>query len=115
MKTLEELYNEVVANDELKAQLAKVADGEGLAAFAAANGVETTAEEALAFLEGKSRASELSPDELDAAAGGKDVNVKEAAHSAFTLGVSCAIVAIKSAVTGNVGTAIKEVKMLCDK
>ena len=70
MKTLKELYTEIMASDELKAQLAKVTDGEGLAAFAAANGVEATAEECLAFLAEKSRSRELSADDLDAAAGG---------------------------------------------
>ena len=70
MKTLEELYSEVMASDELKAQFTQLADGEGLAAFAAAHGVEATAEECLAFVAGKSRGRELSADDLDAASGG---------------------------------------------
>ena len=80
--TIEELYNEVTASDELKAQLAKVTDDEDLAAFAAANGVEATAEECLAFLAEKSRSHELSADDLDSAAGGKGSNAQQEAANA---------------------------------
>ena len=114
MKTLEELYGEVMASDELRAQLAMVTDGEGLAAFAAANGVETTAEDALVFLAGKSSSRELSADELDAAAGGKGANGTEAAISVFTVGVGCALYAAISAADGNCGTAVIGNAMLCD-
>ena len=114
MKTLEELYGEVMASDELKAQLAEVTDGEGLAAFAAANGVETTAEDALVFLAGKSSPSrELSADELDAAAGGKETTGQEAWISVVSVGVGCAVYAAVSAATGDCGTAIEGKGVLC--
>lgn len=52
MKTLQELFNEIKASDELKAQLAEEVKNDTVVDFAKANGVETTSDEISAFVEG---------------------------------------------------------------
>ena len=51
MKTVDELYYEVVANEELKAAFAAAAKENKLAEFLKAQGCDATAEEAAEFLE----------------------------------------------------------------
>ena len=69
MKTLQELYDEVMASDELKAAFAEAAKGGKAEEFLKARGCEATAEELTAFLKGQST-KELSDEELDNVAGG---------------------------------------------
>ena len=70
MKTVDELYYEVVANEELKAAFAAAAKENKLAEFLKAQGCDATAEEAAEFLEARQSAEgELSDDELDAVCG----------------------------------------------
>lgn len=71
MKTMQELYNEVMADKELKAQFVEAANAGKLEAFLKEHGCEATAEEVKAFLEAKANEdAPLSFDELENAAGG---------------------------------------------
>ena len=66
MKTLETLYQEVLASDELKKGLAEAAKTpEGLKAWICAQGCEATLEQVQAFLKEKQeKTGELTDDEL---------------------------------------------------
>ncbi|MBR5088797.1 MAG: Nif11-like leader peptide family RiPP precursor [Ruminiclostridium sp.] len=101
MKTLQELYSEITKSDELKKQFTEAAKNNTVVDFAKSNGVETTMDEIQAFLEEKQKdEKELSPEELENAAGGtcnKETGL-EITMSIFTVGVSCAGNAIASAV-----------------
>ncbi|MBR5091517.1 MAG: hypothetical protein IK093_19010 [Ruminiclostridium sp.] len=75
MKTLQELYSEIIKNDELKKQFTEAAKSGTTVDFAKANGVETTMDEIKGFLEGVHKADgELDPSELENAAGGTCVS-----------------------------------------
>ena len=97
MKTLQELYKEIIASEELKAAFTEAAKGGKVTEFLKAQGVDATAEEVTAFL--KSQTGELSDEELDNAAGGgcNAATGCEAALSVLTVGVGCAFGAIYSA------------------
>ena len=71
MKTLQELYNEITASDELKKAFAQSAKDNNVAGFAKEHGVDTTLDEINAFLDELSKSDkELTKDELENAAGG---------------------------------------------
>ena len=72
MKTLEALYQEVLASEEKKKELAQAAqDEKNLENWIRAQGCDATLEQVQAFLKEKqSKTGELSDDELSAAAGG---------------------------------------------
>ncbi len=53
MKTLEELYQEVLSSDELKNAFAEAMQKNSMEIFLKANGCEATSEELEAFLRGK--------------------------------------------------------------
>lgn len=74
MKTLEELYAEVMASEEKRLGFLKIAEDQAaLEGFLKDNGCEASYEELVAFLKEKtSGAKELSDDELEAVAGGKN-------------------------------------------
>ena len=97
MKTIQELYDEVMASDELKAELVRVAsDGkqEQLEAFLKAHGCGATLEEVAAFLKAKSEEdAPLSLNELDNAAGGEcNKNTRnEAIYSTLTFMMGCLV------------------------
>ena len=69
MKTLQELYDEIMVSDELKAAFAEAAKGGKAEEFLKAQGCEATAEELTAFLKGRT-SDELSDEELNNVAGG---------------------------------------------
>lgn len=70
MKTIEELYNEIRGNEELKKAFSLALKENRIEEFAKAHGCEATAADAMAFLKGlKSR--ELSEDDMEKVAGGK--------------------------------------------
>ncbi len=72
MKTLYELYNEVVASEELQNEILSMESLEELVTFAAKHGCDTTLDDIEAFLEEKQKAfGELSEEELEQVAGGK--------------------------------------------
>ena len=71
MKTIEELYSEVMASDELKKEFCSIKPEE-VEDFAKKHGCNATFDEIKAFLNAKSTASgELSDDEIEQVAGGK--------------------------------------------
>ena len=103
MKTLKELYNEIITNDELKkAFVAAAQSEEAIVAFAKEHGVDTTLEEIKAFLKEQTLGEnkELAPEEMENAAGGtcNKRTDKERQFSIFTIGVGCAFQALISAV-----------------
>ena len=114
MKTLQELYKEIINSDELKIAFTEAAKAGKALEFIKAQGCETTEEELKAFLSKQS--GELSDDELDNAAGGTCNNetTGETLISIFVFpGVSCAIMAATSAAAGHVGQETPEEGRLC--
>ena len=114
MKTLNELYAEVMNSEELKNEFLTLKTPEDIVAFAAKHGCTATLDEIKAFFEEKAQAvGELSEDELTQVAGGKGANGLEATYSALTFGIACVVHTIESAVRGRCGTGIKGKAMLC--
>ena len=71
MKTIQELYSEIMGSQELKAQFIEASSTGKQAEFLKEHDCEATAEEVLAFLEAKQNEdAPLSFDELENAAGG---------------------------------------------
>ena len=73
MKTLQELYEEVKASDDLKRALAEAVKAGNVTEFLKAHGCDATADELKEFVAGKAaqdRKLKLDDDELDVAAGG---------------------------------------------
>lgn len=71
MKTLNELYGEVMGNEELKAAFMVAINEKKVGEFLKAHGCEVSKEEMIAFAKMRHSANvELSDDELDAAVGG---------------------------------------------
>ena len=113
MKTLEELYSEVIASDELKKEFCSL-KSEEVENFAEKHGCKATLDEIKAFLTEKSaKSGELSDDEIAQVAGGKGMDIGEAITSVFTLGTICAVLAGISSKVGKCGTDIKDDRMLC--
>ena len=116
MKTVQELYNEVMSNKELKAELVEAAKTGRFPEFLKEHGCDASLEEVAAFL--KEKANEDSPlsfDELGNAAGGA-CNLKtgvETTVSVVFVGVGCAIFAAASAAQGHVGQKKDEEGRLC--
>ena len=112
MKTLQELYNEIIASEELKAAFAEAAKNGKAMDFLKAQGCEVTAEELAAFL--KSKTGELSDEELDNVAGGKcSKRSVDVLVSIRGWGVACAIIATVSAIMGETGSSSKDESALC--
>ncbi len=106
MKTLQELYDEMLAGDELKNAVVEAAKAGKLADLLKEQGCEATEEEFAAFL-GEKAKQELSDAELDEAAGGGEDDAKIAVAVGFsiiTLGVACATMAAYSAATNSLST-----------
>ena len=116
MKTLQEMYDEIIASDEQKAAFAEASKNGKTLEFLKENGCETTAEELEAFLteQREKLSGQLTDEELENVAGGKckgrsvDVLV-----SIRGWGVACAIVATISAATGKTGSSRKDQSALC--
>ena len=113
MKTVQELYNEVIASEELKKEFLALKPEE-VQIFAAKHGCDATVDEIRSFLTENRTSGELSDDELDQVAGGKGFNSYEALLSGLSVGIACAVSAAVSAVMGDSGTAIKGDAMLCE-
>ena len=106
MKTIQELYSEIMASQELKAQFIEAAKAGKQEEFLKTHGCEATLEEVKTFLEAKQNEdAPLSFDELENAAGGtcNGRTMMEGLASVFTVGTICGIVAAVSAGTGHVG------------
>ena len=102
MKTIQELYIEVMADQELKEKFIEAANAGKTEEFLKEHGCEATMEELNAFLKAKAEEdAPLSMDELDNAAGGDCATAKEEiCMSLITFGVKCVIEAVKSAKKG---------------
>ena len=100
MKTLQELYGEVIASDKLKKEFAEAAKSGKTEDFLKANGCEVSEEDLVAFLKDRS-GKELTDEELDNAAGGtcNENTALEAVYSTFSAGVLCLLLAALSAAT----------------
>ena len=99
MKTLQELYVEVMNSDALKTEFLALTTPEEIVAFAEKNGCPAALEEIKTFLEERAAATgELSDEELAQVAGGKSDSIEEEEVSIYSLGVGCAIRAIISAI-----------------
>ena len=117
MKTLQELYSEITANDELKKAFVEAAKDNKIVEFAKDHGVETTIDEIKAFLEERAnQEKELSPAELENAAGGT-CNENTAMETAISVlgGVGCAIYAGISAANGYTGQKYEIDGRLCNE
>ena len=95
MKTLNELYTEVIASDALKAEFLALKTPEEIVAFAKKHGCDATLDDIKAFFEEKQKAAgELSEAELEQVAGGKSTTIGGVAtdlfFSAATVGIWCA-------------------------
>ena len=100
MATLEEVYQQVLADDGERAAFAEAAKAGTVQAFAAERGCEATEQEVVNFLkELCAHEGELSEAELEGVAGGCATD--EALVSTFTLGTACAVSAAISATTGH--------------
>lgn len=114
MKTIEELYNEVMASDELKKEFLALKPEE-IEGFAEKHGCKATLDEIKAYISAKNSAQgEVSDDELEQVAGGKGIDQDEGVISVITAGIGCVAKVIQSLIEGDVGTAIEGDKMLCD-
>ncbi len=102
MKSIQELYSEVMESQELKEQFIEAAKAGKQEAFLKEHGCEATLEDVKAFLEAKQQEdAPLSFDELENAAGGEcNRNTgKETVISVLSVGLGCALEVIIS-VTG---------------
>ena len=98
MKTIQELYNEIMASQELKAQFIEAAKAGKQEEFLKAHGCEATLQEVQAFLEAKQNEdAPLSFDELENAAGGECNNKTKLEVLASITVIGCGIAAIVSA------------------
>ena len=117
MKTIQELYNEVMANEELKAQFIEAAKAGRQEEFLKEHGCDATAAEVSAFLDAKANEdAPLSFDELENAAGGEcnDTTGRELATSFVSLGIACAVEAAVSAAKGHNGQRNAEEGRICN-
>ncbi len=115
MKTLQELYNEIIGSEELKKAYLEATKGDKIAEFLKAQGCEAKVEEIKAFLKERGD-QELSDAELDSVAGGGcNMNTKlETILSVSTVGVGCATLALHSVRVGHTGQQTKNEGRLCN-
>ena len=117
MKTIQELYNEIMASQELKAQFIEAAKAGKQEEFLKKHGCEATLEDVKAFLEARqNKDAPLSVDELENAAGGCSPEMEGIASMA-SAGLACAAWAIASAAMKNhhVGRNNESEGRLCNK
>ena len=119
MKTVQELYREIMTSEELKKQAIEAAKAGRMEAFLKEHGCEATMEEVAAFL--KENANEdkpLSLDELENAAGGEcnhETGKEVGASIIGFFGLYCAVATIISAVSGRVGQQNDKEGRLCNE
>ncbi len=106
MKTLQELYTEIIGSEELKKAFSEAAKDGKVTDFLMAHGCEATVEEIKVFLKEKS-SQPLSEEELDSVAGGgcDKPTYTQGVEIAVSIGmvIICAGFAIASAVEGHNG------------
>ncbi len=103
--TLQEMYDKVTASEELKKSFAEAAqDKEKLKEWLTANGSSATVEQVGEFLKAKQASGELSDDELEKVAGGK--NCDKVVMSVTSLGMLCAFTAAASELSSSAGECL---------
>lgn len=118
MKTVRELYHEVMNSDELKAQFIEAASAGKQEDFLKEHGCEATLEEVAGFLKAKSEEdTSLSMDELENSAGGKcnKYTMVESFTSVMSAGIACAILSVTSAAIGHVGQKNDDEARTCNE
>ena len=120
MKTLQELYNEVIASEELKKEFLEAGKNGKAEEFIKAHGCDATLDEIKAFLENLTKTDKkLSAEELENVAGGgcNEKTLVETGCSIFSVGTFCAFGAIISAIgeTTHVGRESEEEGRLCNE
>lgn len=94
MKTIEELYTELLTSEDKKKELAKALKENKVEDFLKANDCKATVEEAIAFMKEKNKAQgEISDAELDNISGGNAACDAAASvgMSIVSIGISCAV------------------------
>ena len=119
MKTIQELYDEVLANQELKEKLVAAMKAGKQEEFLKDCGCGATVEEVAAFLWEKAREdAPISLDELDNASGGGCMytmnTTEETFLSVLSIGLGCAARAAISAAKGHVGMQEGDSGRLCN-
>ena len=107
MKTIQELYSEVMNNQELKEKFIEAAKAGKQETFLKEHGCDATLEEVAAFLKAKSEEdAPLSVDELENSAGGSCTAKTggETAVSILTLGAGCVVWMVVSVGGDKAGT-----------
>ena len=120
MKTLQELYNEVIQSDELKKEYLEAVKNKNVMEFLKSHSCEATAEDFKTFVIEQTKANadkELSVDELENVAGGgcNSTTGAETNWSIYTFGFGCAYDAIMSAINGHVGQSSDSEGRLCSE
>ncbi len=101
--TLQELYDKVMASEELKKSFAEAAQDKGkLEAWLKANGSNATVAEVGEFLKAQQTSGEVSDDELESVAGG-NLSVDVTLISVCTVGIGCPIIAVQSEAYSSAG------------
>ena len=111
MKTLQELYNEVIASEELKKEFLEAGKNGKAEEFIKNHGCDATADEIKAFLENLTKSDkELSTDELENVAGGtcNDATAYETVFSVLTIAIGCATTVAVSGVKMILGEILND-------
>ena len=114
MKSLQDLYKEIINSDELKKAFTEAAKTGKVLEFIKAQGCETTEEELKDFL--SKQTGELSDEELDNAAGGgcNETTATETASSVLIAGILCADLASGSSKDEKAGQQYKWEGRICN-
>ena len=111
MKTIQELYSEVLKSEELKKAFSEAVQSKTVEGFLKSHDCEASMEDVAAFLkEQQAKTGELADNELDNVSGG--CNGEEALVSILSVGCMCAGLAVQSAVDGN-PTKGEDGRLLC--
>ena len=117
MKTLQELYNEVIKSEELKKEFLEAGKNGKAEEFIKAHGCDATMDEIKVFLENLTKTDkELSAEELENVAGGtcNDETRKEVGISIFSGGIVCATKALESCFDGSNGQENENDGRICN-
>lgn len=117
MKTIQELYNEIMGNQDLKAKFIGAAKESKLGDFLKELGCESKPEDIIAFLKEKGgKGAQLSAEELDnlASGGCNAPQIGETLGSVVTAGLGCAGMVAFSAAFGHVGQRNEDEGRICN-
>lgn len=109
MKTLDQLYEEVLASEELKKEICSINEIDELGEFCKKHGCDATGNEIKRYFFARIGVD----NKLDQLSGGKSFSLKECLFSIVSLGGGCLGLAIGSVIKGKIGTEIEGQGMLC--